>query len=118
VPSPGHSLSELGDDAHSSISAILDRDRGLLLLQIAPYYPETTEETCNLIEVPGLPIVVDFLTCGDAFGLAGVGLTGVIDDQPTGPDPVDMTCSEEGPSMVWQDEKIEVSGQLKLVSTS
>jgi hypothetical protein len=115
VPSPGHTREEIGDD-HSYIGGILDPENKLVILTIVPYYPETHEETCGLVDIPGLPIVVDFLACDSGTVYGGLGVIGRIEDAESGPAPVDVTCKNEGPSMLWDNEKVTVSGNLKLTS--
>ncbi len=117
VPSPGHTSDELGDDGGSMIWGVIDRQRGLMMISMVAWYPETIGGTCQLIELPGLPDVIDDWACGDKFlGFPGLGVDATIKDEPTGPDPVTIDCTFEGDVMNWDNQKLVAKGQLTLTA--
>ena len=118
VPSPGHTMAELGGgDGHPDIWAYIDRQRGLMGISIIPYYPETVQDTCQLITgVFGLPIVIDDWTCGSEFSGLNLSIDAKIGEAPSGgPLPVTVDCKQEGPAFLWQSQKVTTTGSLKLV---
>jgi hypothetical protein len=116
VPSPGHTREEFGEGG-SKIWGMVDRGRGLMLISMVAYYPETSEETCQLFSIPGLPAVIDSWACGDKFlGFPGLGVDATIKDQPSGPYPVTIDCTFEGDVMNWDKQKLVAKGQLTLIS--
>jgi hypothetical protein len=117
VPSPGHTMGELGGgDGHPDIWAYVDRQRGLMGISIIPYYPEKVEDTCQLITgVFGLPIVIDDWTCGSTFSGLNLSIDATIGEAPSGPLPVTVDCKQDGPAFLWQSQKVTTTGQLKLI---
>lgn len=113
VPSPGHTLDELGPDGHSQIWGMVDRERHLMLISMVAWYPETVSATCQLFNILGLPVIIDAWACGDKFlGFPGLGVDATIKDQPTGPYPVTIDCTFEGKVMNWDHQKLVAKGEL------
>jgi Lamin Tail Domain/Peptidase_C39 like family len=118
VPSPGHTAGELGGDGGPKIWGQVDRGRGLMMISMVAWYPETLEKTCQLFDLlPSLPDVIDDWACGDKFlGFAGLGLDATIADQPAGPFLVLVDCTSEGSAFGWAKQKIVASGQLTYIA--
>jgi len=118
IPSPGHTLEELGVDAntHPDIWAYLDRQRGMMGISIIPWFPEKVEDTCQLFQNPiALPIVIDDWVCGSDFSGLNLSIDAKIGEAPNGPLPVTVDCHQEGPAFLWQRQKITTKGQIRLV---
>lgn len=118
VPSAGHTSGELGGDpgAGPRIWGYVDRERGLMSINMSAWYPETTEAKCQLFILPTLPDVIDLWGCGNAFSGLYLGVDATIKDQPAGPYPVVVDCTQERPALNWDKQKIVANGQLTLIS--
>ena len=101
---------------HSAIWGIENRDVNLLVIGNAEYYPQRTEEhQCFPVDLPTPPLVIDAWTCGHKIGLGGLGIEGTIIDLPSGPDRVDIDCTEEGPSIGYDKLKTTAKGTLTII---
>jgi hypothetical protein len=101
---------------HSAIWGLENPDVHLIVIGNAEYYPEQHEgHSCFNIEIPTPPEIIDGWTCGRAIGLGGLGIEGTIVDLPSGPDRVDINCSQEGPGFGFDKVKTVATGTLTII---
>lgn len=103
----------------NSITAFVDRNLGVVLLQVTVHYPYTisANDCGGGFQMDGIH---DTYSCSKTFG---IGIQGLLIDQQAGPDQVQIDCEIEGPppnttgTYELRKEKIVVKGTLSLIQT-